>query len=195
MLMVILYMSIWMFTLTVLYRAKLKFWKFLWGSVGLFIFLMIWLEPFLTIYLSRFVTLVTGFLGELTNMYVPYFEYGLLFVENPSSPISLYIDYECSGVIEIMVFLSLLWFFPIYRISEKVIVSIIGVLWIFMANVLRIYAICVLIYWVGSNSYYVAHTILGRLIFYGFSILLYYFVFTRPQIIRQKIGGFGYENH
>ncbi len=188
-------MSIWMFTLTVLYRAKLKFWKFLWGSVGLFIFLMIWLEPFLTIYLSRFVTLVTGFLGELTNMYVPYFEYGLLFVENPSSPISLYIDYECSGVIEIMVFLSLLWFFPIYRISEKVIVSIIGVLWIFMANVLRIYAICVLIYWVGSNSYYVAHTILGRLIFYGFSILLYYFVFTRPQIIRQKIGGFGYENH
>ncbi|NLK36809.1 MAG: exosortase family protein XrtG [Epulopiscium sp.] len=190
----VIYFIVWLFVLEVLHRAQLKFWRFLWGSVGLFISFMIWAEPIMTVHLSRFVSLVAGFLGELTRMYVPYFEYGVLFIENKDSAISLYIDYECSGVIEIMVFLSMLWFFPVYEVLEKIIVSIIGVLWIFMANVLRIHAICTLIYWAGSDSYYIAHTILGRLIFYGFSIALYYYVFTRAHIIRQRIGGLRYEN-
>jgi exosortase family protein XrtG len=190
----VIYFIVWLFVLEVLRRAQLKFWRFLWGSIGLFISLMIWAEPIMTVHLSRFVALVAGFLGELTRMYLPYFEYGVLFIENQDSAISLYIDYECSGVIEIMVFLSMLWFFPIYEALEKVIVSILGVLWIFIANVLRIHAICTLIYWVGSDSYYIAHTILGRLIFYGFSVALYYYVFTRAHIIRQRIGGLRYEN-
>lgn len=41
--------------------------------------------------------------------------------------------------------------------------------------------------------YFVAHTIVGRIIFYGFTIVLYFYVFTKGQIRRQKIGKFNYD--
>lgn len=190
---VVLYALAWAVGLAVLHRAKLKFWKFLWGSVGMSILLMAFTESILTVSLSRYVSSAAGLLGEWTGTYSSYFEYGILLIESRLSSISLAVDYECSGVIEILVFLSLLWFFPVYRTSEKLIVSIGGVLWIFAANVLRIHVICILIYIYGNDIFYLAHTVIGRLVFYGLSVVLYFYVFTRSQIIRQKVGGFHYE--
>ena len=106
---------------------------------------------------------------------------------------SLYIDYECSGIIELMAFSSLLWFFQVYKTYEKVIVNIIGFLFIFIGNVLRILLISVLIYYFGNDMYFLAHTIFGRLLFYAFSVVLYFYVFTRSQIVRQKVGKFKYD--
>jgi exosortase family protein XrtG len=179
----------------VLKRGKLSFWFFLVGSVGTFVFLLAFVQPVCTRPLTSAVAVVSGFLGSLSGFYQSYFEYGVLFINSKNSSISLYIDYECSGIIEIMAFSSMLWFFSVYQAYEKVIVNILGILWIFGANVLRIFVICTLIYFWGNNIFYFAHTIFGRLIFYGLSIALYFHVFTRPQIIRQKIGSFHYENH
>lgn len=185
---------IWVYVLTILSRSKLDFWKFCLGSVGLFVLMMVWVEPLVTVPLTKAVASVAGILGGLTKMYSSYFQYGILFVSNGGSSISLYIDYECSGIIEIMAFSSLLWFFPIYSFYEKIAVNILGFICIFLANVLRIFVICVLIYFFGNNIFYFAHTVFGRLVFYGFSIALYFYVFTKPQIIRQKVGGFSYDN-
>jgi exosortase family protein XrtG len=173
----------------------MTFWYFLFGSVGTFIFMLVWLEPVLTVPLTDGVAVIAGFLGDATKFYKSYFEYGVLFINSRNYNISLYIDYECSGIIEIMAFSSMLWFFSVYHVYEKVIVNILGFLWIFMANVLRIFVICTLIYFFGNDIFYFAHTIFGRIIFYGLSIALYFHVFTRPQIMRQKIGSFKYENH
>ena len=71
-------------------------------------------------------------------------------------------------------------------------VGILGTFYIILANALRIIAICVIIYVFGMPSYYVAHTFVGRILFYGLSVLLYFFVFTKTQIIRQKVGDFTY---
>lgn len=46
----------------------------------------------------------------------------------------------------------------------------------------------------GNESYYMAHTIVGRLLFYALSIILYFYVFTRAQIRRQRVGEFGYDS-
>lgn len=194
-LLTILFALIWIYILTVLTRCKLDFWKYCWGSVGLFILLMALLEPIILDPLTKAVASVSGLLGELTDMYNSYFQYGILFISNFNSSISLYIDYECSGVIEIMAFTSLLWFFNVYTISEKVVINIIGFMWIFIANVLRIFIICSLIYFFGNNIFYFAHTIFGRLVFYAFSIALYFFVFTKSHILHQKVGSFNYEHN
>ncbi|HZK70616.1 MAG TPA: exosortase family protein XrtG, partial [Clostridia bacterium] len=45
----------------------------------------------------------------------------------------------------------------------------------------------------GGDTYFYAHTIIGRLFFYGCTIVLYFQVFTKSQIIRQKIGRFDYD--
>jgi len=72
---------------------------------------------------------------------------------------------------------------------------VIGCVCIFFFNVIRIVIICAIIFQFGSGSYYVAHTIIGRLVFYTLSILLYYYVFTKQQIVKQKVGGFSYAEH
>lgn len=192
---ILICLIVWIYFLSVLKRGKLNFWYFLVGSVGTFIILLLIIQPIVIAPLTNVVAVISGFLGDLTGFYKSYFQYGVLFVNSKNSCISLYIDYECSGIIEIMAFSSMLWYFSVYQIYEKIIINILGILWIFAANVIRIFVICTLIYYWGNDIFYFAHTIFGRIVFYGLSIALYFHVFTRPQIVRQKIGSFHYENH
>ena len=179
---------LWIYLLTVLTRAKLYFFKYVVGAIGLFFFIMFYLESYLTLPIGHAVASVAGVLGNITNMYQAYPRYSLIFISRQKSFISFYIDYECSGTIEIYAFSCLLWFFPLYNTFEKVLINLAGIVWIFLANVLRIFIICLLIYCFGNNIFYFAHTVFGRIVFYGFSIVLYFYVFTKPHVLRQKVG-------
>ena len=148
----------WIYILTVLYRAKLNFWYYICGSVGLFIFSLILIEPYVVVPLQKAVSAV-------------------------------------AGVIEMLAFLALLWFFPVYDKYERVVVSMIGVMAIFLANVLRIFFICLLVHIWGIDMYFFAHTIFARILFYGCTVFLYFYVFTKPQIVRQKVGAFRYDSN
>jgi len=183
---------VWIYVIWVLSRTELHFFKFCLGSVGLFFFLMIWLQPLMTQPLTMAVAAASGVLGDFSGMYDSYYKYSILFISKDTAAISLSIDYECSGVIEIMAFSCMLWFFPLYNTIEKLILNSVGLIVIFCANILRLFIICTLIYFFGNDIFYFAHTIFGRIIFYLLSIALYFYVFTRPQIIRQKVGDFTY---
>ena len=185
---------IWLYALSVFKRGKLDFFRFLVGSVGLFIFMMIFLEPIIVAPLVSLVTSATGIVGDVTGLFESYHDYSILFVtcEKTGEALSLYIDYECSGVIEMMAFVALLAFFQVYDIWQRFAVGILGCIAIFFSNVIRITVICVIIMVWGNDAYYIAHTIVGRIVFYILAVLLYYYVFTHAQIIRQKIGGFNY---
>jgi len=189
----LIFMAVWIYVLFVMKRAQMGVWYFIFGSVGLFVFSMILIEPYLVTPLSRLVTSVSGALGELTGVFESYFRHGILFVTSGEESLSLYIDFECSGVIEMIAFLSLLWFFWAYNTVEKIVMSMIGVGTIFVSNILRIFFICLMIKIGGSDVYFIAHTIVGRLIFYVCTVILYFYVFTRTQIIRQKVGKFNYD--
>ena len=186
---------LWVYLLTVLKRGKLDFWYFIAGSVGLFIFSVIFIEPVAVEPLQKAVAAAAGIPGRLTGIYESYFQKGIIFISTGGTSLSLYIDFECSGIIETLAFFALLWFFPVYRLYEKVVVSIAGGLLIFASNVLRIFAICLVVYFFGGDMYFLAHTIIGRLVFYACTIALYFYVFTKSQIIRQKVGGLRYEIH
>ena len=186
---------VWVYILTVLHRAKLPFFKFLEGSVGMFLILMATLQPIITVPLQKAVAASTGIIGDMTGMFYSYYQYSLIFVEHGFSSISMYIDYECSGVIELLAFSSLVWFFPLYNFIEKAVVNIAGILWIFASNILRLTVICIMVYVFGNDIFFFAHAIFGRIIFYGLTVMLYFHVFTRPQIMRQKVGKFSYAEH
>lgn len=184
---------LWVYLLWVLKRAGLNFYRYLLGSVGLFVFFMILVRPVVMVPLTKSVAYVAGKFGEWTGLYDSYYKNSMLFIPKHTAAVSLYIDFECSGVIEIAAYLSLLWFYNIYKRNEKILLSLFGIVYIFIANVIRIYVICVCIYIGGNDMYYFAHGILGRLIFYALSIVLYFYVFTKSQIVRQKVGGFSFE--
>lgn len=192
---VVVAIVIWIYLLTVFKRAKLDFWYFTAGSAGLFTVAIIVLQPVLMLPMQNAIAAVSGLLGELTKTYESYFEKGLLFISHGTTQMSLYIDFECSGIIETFAFLALLWFFPAYQFYEKIVVSVVGIIGIFMANVLRIFIICQMIYWGGQDMYFVAHSFVGRLVFYACTIALYFYVFTKEQVVRQKVGAFRYDSH
>ncbi|MCM1386359.1 MAG: exosortase family protein XrtG [Bacillus sp. (in: Bacteria)] len=185
---------VWIYILTVFKRRKLEFFYFLAGSIGTFLFSFALLRNVLTEILTTLTCFLTGLLGNALGIFKAYTSHSILFVENADGPISLYVDFECGGVIEILVFISLVWFFAVYNVKEKFGISIIGIIWIIVANIIRLFSICLIINQFGNESYYVAHTIVGRLIFYALSIILYFYVFTRAQIRKQRVGEFGYDN-
>lgn len=177
---------------TVFARGKLDFFLFLVGSVGLFGFMMLWIQPFLLTALTELVTSASGVLGKISGMYEAYPEHSILFIRHDNSAVSLYINYECSGIIEMMAFVSLICFYRVYGVMQRIIVSFMGCVGIFIANVLRLFIICATVYVGGNDYYYVAHTIVGRFVFYLLSAIMYYYAFTYAQIINQKVGGFSY---
>jgi exosortase family protein XrtG len=102
--------------------------------------------------------------------------------------ISFFVDYECSGFIETLVYICLLSFYPVYSYFKRGILAIIGIVYIFISNIIRVFFICIIIKLFGNGMFFFSHTIFARVIFFTFMIILYYTVFTRPHILRQKVG-------
>lgn len=184
---------VWCYILRVLKKGNLKFWHYMWGSCGLFVLMMMYVRPILTQPLARIVTALTGILGNFLGCYSAYFKYGVIFVTSGEETISLLVDFECSGILEIMAFVSLFAFFEVYTKIEKIIVGTLSIAALIFGNAFRISLICVIIHFFGVSSYYVAHSFIGRIVFYIISVVIYFHVFTKSQIIRQKVGGFAYE--
>lgn len=183
---------VWIYLLSVFTRGKLYFYQFIWGSVGLFVFMMMWIQPVAIRPLTNLVCSAAGVAGRMTGFYESYSEYSMLFVQHGSEAISLCIDYECSGIIEMMAYVSMIAFFRVYDWMQRIILSVLGCMMIFFANIIRLFVIGTTIYYFGNDAYYIAHTIVGRIIFYALSVILYYYIFTKSQIVKQKIGGFHY---
>lgn len=186
---------VWLYLLNVLNRAKLEFWRYLAGSMGLFIILMVTLRSPLTMPLARCVSAMAGIVGDLTKTFVAYFKYGIIFITTEAGSMTLQIDMECSGVIELMAFLSLLIFYRVYTIYERIVVGVIGVVYIMVCNALRIAIICEAVHFFGISAYFISHTFVGRIFFYGMTVILYFYVFTKSHIIKMKVGKFAYGNN
>ena len=72
----ILLLIIWLYILYVLTRSKLPAWRFFWGSGGLFVLMMIYIRPVLTMPVARVVAALAGQFCELSGMFSAYFKYG-----------------------------------------------------------------------------------------------------------------------
>ncbi|EKW99326.1 exosortase family protein XrtG [Ligilactobacillus saerimneri] len=179
---IILGTIIWLYALSVLHRAHLDAIHFWVGSVGLFIILAFVCRAYFVWLLSALVTEVTGWWGHLTGIYTSSYLHNLISIKNNHGLVLLFVDYECSGIIETLAYLSLLWFYPFYRGMAKVKWTVLGVGWIFIANVFRLSLIATILYYTGNGSFFWVHTVFGRILFYVMVIGLYYHVFTRSQL-------------
>ncbi len=65
-----------------------------------------------------------------------------------------------------------------------------GTLWIYVANVIRLASVIVIVHFGGGNLFFIAHSIVGRLVFYVLVIILYYDVFTYSQLSQGLYRGF-----
>lgn len=182
---------LWIYLLSVFKRKKLNFFYFICGSAGLFTFLLKLFLNKLIDPLSSLIAVLVGLCSKIYPAIQAYPDYKMIFLDI-EVPISLYIDFECSGILEIFIFISLISFFSAYNILNKFIVNIVGIFYIIFANVLRILSIVFIVGTFGCDYYYVAHTLIGRLVFYILIIAFYFIVFSKKQILNQKVGNFEY---
>ena len=184
--------GLWVWLLRVLRKAGLKFWRYLLGSCGIFLILLILVRPWLVLPLARLIAAIAGIFGKVTGFYQVYYRYGVIFIESLNGAITVNIDLECSGFIEISAFISLLAFYGIYNIPERIYIGVVGTLYTMLTNAFRIAVICTMIHFLGTDYYYVAHTIVGRIVFYVLQVILYFYIFTKPHVLKMKTGDFGY---
>lgn len=186
-------LGIWIYFLTVFHRAGTRGFAYLWGSSGLLAAMMIFIRPLIEEPVISASARFGGILGELLGICSAYPEEGLIWIYHDTHPTAFYIDYECGGVLEILIFTSLLWFFPLYRVGKKFLLEFLGILWILSASSVRIGLICILVSLCGSEVFYFSNIILGRIIYFLFSVALYFYLFTVPQIQSMKRGGVRYD--
>ena len=183
---------VWLYVLRLLRLSELRAWRMAVGSAGLFALLMLGLQPVLTDPLIKAVSALAGVVGTLTNTFATYFKFGIMYIPIATGSITLQVDLECCGIIELSAFLSLLTFFDVYSRVEKVLVGIVGSVLLIVFNALRIVIICLSVHYFGLEAYHITHMFIGRIFFYVCSVLLYFYVFTKPHILQMKIGKFSY---
>lgn len=173
---------LWVYLLSVLKRAHLSGYYFIVGSVGLFGVFIFLGQDYLVWLFSASLTYLAGAIGRLLGFFTSAGS-NVLQVSHGLETMSLYIDFECSGIIETTAFLGLIAFYPLYIPKERLSLALAGSLYIYVAELIRILFIAIFLHYSGSAYFYLAHSILGRLLFYVAVITLYYNVFTRSHII------------
>lgn len=181
---ILICLFIWIYLLSIMKRSRLSAFYFILGSIGLFYLLILFSRPYWVWFLTQLLIKAVALFDSITHVTETFSQYSLLVVHSAKEQMSLYVDYECSGVIETAAFLGLLTFYPLYDRQEKFFYGIFGILCIFASNVIRLLLVIMLVHFGGSQLYFFAHSILGRLIFYGLVIALYYYTFTYSQVAK-----------
>ncbi|MGL4772355.1 MAG: exosortase family protein XrtG [Clostridium sp.] len=184
----ILIVALWITAIILFKNLKLNFYKFLIGSVGAFTIAMFFFMTPLEGVVANLITKLLDSFSHLWTGYEVYTENSILIIDTNDGIISMLINYECSGVIELLVYSSLVLFFPFLTLWGKIRALVFGNLYLIITNILRVLFIVFMVKILGIEYYNIAHTVLARIFFFISTILLYYFVFTKSQIVNQKVG-------
>ncbi len=178
----------WFLVFLVFKNSKMYFLKFLAGSVGVFTICMIFFMPYLEGALNLLISNTLAIIGRGIRIFEVFKDNSIISIDTKDGIVAMVINYECSGVIEMLVFTSLAFFFPFGGFTRKSLSLIFGNIYIFASNIIRILFIAGAVKLLGASSYYLVHTLLARILFFGLTVLLYYYTFTSTQLKYQKVG-------
>lgn len=96
----------------------------------------------------------------------------------------LEIDMECAGLVESLVYLAHLIFFPGRHLAAKAVLAAAGLAGIHLANLVRLLVIMALLHSAGQAAQVLAHAVAGRLLFFAAVTAIYWYAFTRLSLQR-----------
>lgn len=103
-------------------------------------------------------------------------------VQDSVGPIALNMGIESSGLIESAVLVSLIGFYPAFSWQRKLRFLGIGLGVIVIANIFRVLIIVSMTHFLGRETIFLAHAVIGRLFFLACVIALFWYVITRPTV-------------
>lgn len=185
---------IWLLVVALLRRHRIWLFYYIWGSVGFTLIIVLLLrgsfvEQWMEYHTGLVLHHLLGFLDIRTYVFERAYGVLLVLIEVDNSWTTVDIDIESSSLLEMCIFLGLLLFYPAYPLTRRVLFSMAGIALIYGINILRLLVIISVIHWGGRSMIFVAHTLLGRIIFFLFIIALYWHFFTKPslKIVREDV--------
>jgi exosortase family protein XrtG len=106
----------------------------------------------------------------------------MLMVPDSTGWSGLRIGVESSTLIELSVLAGLLLFYPKQTPRQRSVFLMIGLTGTYVLNLLRLMVIVGMILIWGKPAVPLAHTVVGRLLYFGGVVMLYWFLMTRPTL-------------
>lgn len=178
----------WAYAYYKLKSNEINTFAFVLGSVGLF---TIGIFGFRDVLQEIMVSIQMWILSLFENVFYNldiYYKNSMILIKTQSLVKVIELNYECSGLIEGLVFSSIILFYPIKSKKTKFIKILIGNVVIILANVLRILLMIIAAMYFSIETFDMVHLIIGKLLFYGIVIILYYKVLTMYHIAQYKEG-------
>lgn len=101
---------------------------------------------------------------------------------DPSGWVVFGIGFECSSLIELSVLVGLLFFYPGYSIARKATYILFGIVFIYIANIIRMLTVSYVVHIFGDQYVYIAHTFIGKLLFFTCVVILFWYLLTKPTL-------------
>jgi len=95
---------------------------------------------------------------------------------------ALEIGIESSGLLETTILIGLIAFYPGWARQRKTWFILAGVLITFLANICRLLVIILMLHYLGKDWLLVAHTLVGKVVFFVLAIAIYWYLLTLPTI-------------
>lgn len=89
---------------------------------------------------------------------------------------------ECSAVIESSILISLMLFFPLFSLRQRLLRMFFGLVATYLINIIRLMIIVLMTYKFGPDYIFIAHAGVGRMFFFVAELILYWFLFTKPMV-------------
>ncbi len=183
-LIIIIGLPIYLVAVVALRRYKQWLVYYLMAAFGLTLFLTLIAEHFgWDQWLVNIETFHTGLLGQLLRIPSDILTNGrLILAQSPNGSMILKLGIECSGILELGVLIGLLLFYPAFHWQEKIFKLIFGVAVTYAINIARMLLIVGFVWWLGPDWTYVGHAVVGRLFFFVLTMVLYWFILTKPTL-------------
>jgi len=113
----------------------------------------------------------------------------VLVIVQQSGWTALQVGLESSGLLEMAVLAGLILFYPGMPLQRRVLALVAGLLATYVANILRVLLIVAVLHYAGKDALLLAHTFLGRAFFFAVTLVIYWFVMTRPtlEVLRERV--------
>jgi exosortase family protein XrtG len=169
------------------YRIWLLY--YLWGASGLAYLITLLLTRVIDVrtHLATSVALSVHFLLGLTQIETQVAQNapGVLLVLVVTQRIGwtiLQVGVESSGLLEMVVFTSLVAFYPGWSAAQRTARCLIGLVLTWGANILRMIIIAGMLHFFGKEVLVLAHTFIGKLVFFVLTLAIYWALITFPSL-------------
>lgn len=187
----IIFTIVWALLTLFMHLKKLHFFKFFIGSIGGFVVFMYLGREFLNEPLIDLTLKILSSLFAFSESILIFPSSNAVTVLSGQDRLSYFLTFECSGFVEMIIFLNVYVFFSLkIGFFKRIFTMIFGIIYLLIANIIRLTIMSYIVVLFGVESYFVAHVLISRLVFMLFNIILYYYTLTLPHVKRQNVSSY-----